>query len=187
MTMTAETEKPKTFDPVIHAQLRRDADAIASAANIPPRLLWKSMIGSCTPEEIDYVKHVRKQTDGGISGLVYTGVTKYSIIERMQLIAGTLLRNFINAKVMTLQDVLGAINARQMPRPSVLLIPNFFDTSNSVVMEWQGGLLLDALMSRHIHGQQTILYVSSLEDLGKAHGITFERFIRDNFKIISPK
>ena len=102
----------------------------------------------------------------------------------MQLVAGTLLRNFVNAKVMTLHNVLDAMREQRMPCPSVLLIPNFFDHQDASVMDWQASLLLDCLMSRKIQGQQTILHVSDMVLFRETFGNNFHKFLAMNFKII---
>lgn len=186
MNMNATIEQAlanKILDEEVHAPLLRNLDNIASSANIPVTMMYTSMIGVCSAQELDYVRGIRKEQQ--YEGLVYVGEsTGQPIRTRMMVVAATLLRNFINAKVMTMQEVIGCLRVDKMPRPSVLLIPNFFEGGEQKVPDWQVGLVLDMLYTRGNSSQHTFLYVSDMQDLKSVYSEAVYRHLTDSFRLI---
>ena len=175
--------KPKTglINEVFHAALLRDVDAVVRSANIPPEMLYRSMVGLCSEAEIDYVKELRRQASRGIYGLVLHGPKPSSSpLERFSALAAACLRNYIAARVMTLQDVLEALSEGDMPSPTVLCIPNFLSglKDGGKVASWDVPELLGLLYSRQSAGLQTVVYVQELDLLGKAYGAGCDQHLR---------
>ena len=178
----------RTLDRKVHRRLINDIESVSKAANIPVPMVWSSMHDHCESPEIEYVKHLRVRSAEGYAGLVFLGAEpKKEMGRRMQAIAAACLRNYINAKVMTLQDVLDAIKTSSMPRPTVLLIPNFFvgENDGGKIADWQLSGLLSMVYSRQAEGLQTFLYVKSLNELKHAYGAPFEQNIRSTFVLVS--
>lgn len=159
------------IDTVAHEMLLADIKGVLQQAGIPERFVWTSIHEYCESDEIDYVSTLNDK-DAEAIGMVYVGdIEGASINDRMMAIAGTCLRNYINAKVMVLYDVLQALRGGDMPSPSVLLIPDFFDGSK--VAEWEKSGLLGLLYKRQQEGKQTIIYVSDKKALEAEYGKTF--------------
>jgi hypothetical protein len=98
---------------------------------------------------------------------------------RMQAMAAAFLRNFIDARVITIHEVLGWHDQDEPPNPTVLLIPNFYTVMKGTPLTgWQVQLLYDTLMARFISGKQTVLYVENLAALVKDYGQHFADFIK---------
>lgn len=167
------------MDREAHAPLLRDLERVALSANIPAQMIWTSMNGLCSDKEIEYVRGIRRENTA--CGLVYAGKgPKAKVPTRMMVIAGTLIRNYINAKVMTLQDVFHAMREGQMPRPTVLLIPNFY-AGNMDVKTWQVGLLVDMLYSRMNQGLHTFVYVSDMAEMRSKYTEAVHNHVVANF------
>ena len=156
-----------------HRPLLRNVERVMREANVPPVLLYRSMTGLCSTMEADYVRALRRQADAGIYGLVVCGPRPSGpLMDRFGAIAAACLRNYINARLMTLQAVLDALDAGTMPQPTVLLIPNFFVKAKDggKLAEWETPALLGLLYDRQAAGLQTVVYVQDMTALAAAYG-----------------
>lgn len=174
----------KLIDEKAHATLLADLSHWSRQAGIPERFVFSSMRDYCGATEVDYVLNIMSNPDAEPIGMVYHGKIKgASINDRMMAIAGVCLRNYINAKVMTLQDVIEALKQGDMPSPTVLLIPNFFLSSDSGgrIAEWQVSGLLGLLYKRQQEGKQTVLYVSNRKELEAEYGTPFTEHMNGKF------
>lgn len=159
--------------PEVHNRLVMDIENVARAAGIPMHMIWTSATEFCEPEELDYTRHLPSKAADGLYGLVYVGTKHQKPVHmRMMALAGACVRNFINAKVMTLQDVLGALKKDAMPKPTVLLIPNFFvgKEQSGVMPQWQLSAMLGLLLNRQSEGLQTFVYVDDMAKMEAAYG-----------------
>ena len=97
--------------------------------------------------------------------------------------AAACLRNYISAKVMTVQEVISALKVDEIPSATVLFIPNFhFGQSNAgKVPQWQISLLLGILYQRQKEGLQTVTYVSDMDAMAQEYGPSIATHIADNF------
>jgi hypothetical protein len=176
------------LSPVDHSLLVRNLEHYARKANILDSMILNKMSNfSCTPAEIDYVRMIKRLSDQGVFGMVYHGKETLPVTTRMMAIAGACLRNFVDAKVMVLQDLLSHLKEGNPPEERVLLIPNFFinRADGGKIAEWHIAELLGLLYSRMTKGQQTFLYVSDFESLQKTYGDPMALHLQNNFKAIS--
>ena len=80
---------------------------ISRMAGIQPEWIATKMEGRCSEAEIDWVRYFRHHASAHDAGLIFIGAPKKDPIEdRMALLAGALTRNFIFAKVMTVNHVI---------------------------------------------------------------------------------
>ena len=172
------------IDESAHEMLLGDLSHWVRQAGIPERYVFSSLHETCDkPAEIDYITSMLDPDEESI-GMVYLGkVGGASINDRMMSIAGVCLRNYVNAKVMTVQDVIEALKEGHMPSPTVLLIPNFFLSSDNGgrIPEWQVSGLLGLLYKRQQEGKQTVLYASSMKELESEYGASFTEHLHGKF------
>ena len=168
------------IDPKEHSMLLADLDHWARQAGIPEKFVFSSLTDySEDPQELRYVSSLL-EPDLEHVGMIYVGaVPGASVNERMMAIAGVCLRNYINAKVMVLYDVLEALRNGDMPSPTVLLIPDFYDGSS--IAEWQSSGLLGLLYKRQQEGKQTVLYVNNIKTMATDYGKPFLTHIQGKF------
>jgi hypothetical protein len=176
------------IDESAHTQLLADISGYTRTAGIPEHFVWTSINKYCGKDEIEYVATIKDSLtnrDGEVIGMVYLGdVGGAPVNERMMSIAGVCLRNYINAKVMTVQAVLESMKANQMPtNVSVLLIPNFYD-KDCQIAKWQVSDLLGMLYQRQQEGKHTILHISSMKELESEYGKSFKNHLRGKFVVI---
>ncbi len=184
-----EVFNKSVLDKEIHDPLIKDIQAVARSANIPESVLWTSMEEYCSPGEITYVKNLRNWSDQGKYGLAYIGrppKKSKSVPTRMHLAAAACIRNYINAKVVSLQSVISHLKDNTLPSPTVLLIPDFCvgNSEGGKVPEWIIHGLLSMLYDRQSASLQTFLYIKSSEDLQHGLGSAFVDHITDNFTIV---
>lgn len=174
------------MDSDYHERLIADIQGVVKQAGIPESYVWTPMSMYCGETELDFVINLSTHVDSTepVFGMVYLGnVEGKPINDRMMSIAGACLRNYVNAKVMTLMEVIAALKEGNMPSPTVLLIPNFFmgRSGSGKIAEWETPLLLDMLYKRQQESKQTVLYVSDLESLEVEYGHAFTDHLDGKF------
>lgn len=188
MTFQLPSEAWQVLDEEFHRPLILDLENVARGANIPLPMTWARVADYCSDGEIAYLRTIRRQAARkGRYGLVLTGQEPgVSPFNRFTAVAGACLRNYLNARVVTLQELLDAIKVGSVPEPSVLLTPNFFvgQSRGGRIAEWQTQGLLSLLYRRQSQGLQTFLYVSDLDELAAAYGPAFARHLRDNYCVV---
>lgn len=155
----------------LHYRLVLDIERIAQKAGILPKFICTSMTKWCGDEEREWVRTLKANTSEGIAGLAYLGDVS-DLESRMMAIAGACIRNYINARLMTLQDVVAMISDGDYPDCQVLLIPNFSlkkDEGGSVPA-WQVAPLLGLIMNRYSKGKQTVVYIQHLPSMRAMYG-----------------
>lgn len=172
------------LDVEYHDRLLADLNRFSEKAGIPPQYVWSKLSSYCTDKDITWVRKMREGTD---HGLVYVGNTgKVSVEDKMMAIAGACLRNYIDARVMTVQDVLSKLKNDSMPYPTLVLVPNFCmaSTDASGVASWQAAALLGWLYSRLARNLRTVLYVGSLSALESLYGEAVVRHLKAHYTFI---
>jgi hypothetical protein len=171
-----------------HSELVRNIEQTARLACIPVQAVWQSMEGVCSAPVIEYVRHYKQNPLNGVYGLCFNGpMNGTSIQDKMMLIAGACLRNYINARMMTVQDILAGTKKGVYPDVSVLLIPNFFLANNDGghIPAWQISDLTGLLMKRHAQSLQTVIYVQDMTELESEYGQIFKYHIKNHFLTVA--
>lgn len=176
------------LDREVHARLIVDLDQIARGAHVPKNLIHTPLATYCSEAEVDYVRRWPTHAGAGIAGLAIVGrKAETPVPMRMMAMAGACLRNFIDAKVMTVQEVLACLKKGAMPTPTALFIPNFYvgKEQGGNLGSWQVAELLGLLMERQASQQQTIVYVEDLTDMAVHYGEMFKAHVEHHFERIS--
>lgn len=171
------------LDKNYHAGLLADLDRLSAKAGIPPFFVWSRLSDYCSAKDIEWVRRMREVSD---HGLIFSG-TNFSIpvADKMMAIAGACLRNHINARVMTVQDVVAYLKADKAITASVVLVPNFSMAKGEAgIAHWQAASLLGWLYSRLVGDMKTILYVGSFPVLEEAYGEAMARHLKAHYHII---
>lgn len=175
--------KSKLLDKVYHERLLSDLTQVVETAGVPAAAVWSRLSEYCTPEEVEWVRSLRSPAD---SGLVFTGDGfKVLVSDKMTTITGVCLRNYTDARVITVQDAVRRLKDDSMPTPTVLLIPNFCQekANGGDMPSWEVTNLMGMLINRMNSGQKTILYVSSMATLQKQYGEAFRSLIEAKYSI----
>ncbi len=150
-----------------HSRIIADLDRIAMRANVPVGCIKEPMDMYCENREVQWVKSLRQHIDGDAAGLCYVGFFEGGVGMRMAAIAGACIRNYIDARLVPVNDLMKRESDVDPLAPTVLLIPDFF---TGPAPQWRASVLMAALVNRHAHGKLTVLYVSDLASLKAVYG-----------------
>lgn len=171
----------KRLDKEYHARLIADLDRVAELAAIPPKMVYSRLSQYCTGDDLTWVRGLKKGDQP--QGLVYIGKYTIPVEDKMMAITGACLRNFIDARMMPVQEVISRLKSDDMPHPTVLLIPNFCleKGEGGDIAQWHISSLLGLLYTRMTKNLKTVLYVGSLSALEKNYGESFRNHIESHY------
>jgi hypothetical protein len=181
--MATLTQIPKeAFDsgllnPEFHEKLILGLRPIADKAGVPVSAVWSRLSQYCEQgADYDWVRDMKLTEDGG---LVYAGKLQVPVEEKMRAIVGACLRNYTDARIMSVQEVLKRLKDDSLPDATVLLIPNFcLDKEDAgALAPWEAHNLMGFLIDRATAGRKTILYVASWTTLEKQYGTTMREHL----------
>lgn len=161
--MIEEAYRTGVLDPRVHRRIVGDIQRYAERAGVPPEAICRALDEYVGEDETAWVRRFLLQRAAPLPGLAYVGRCR-DVSERMVGIAGCMVRNFVDARVMTAARVVD-----ERPRCTILLIPNFFIGRTSS-QGWSGGALVDVLAERLTGGKSTVIYVSDLEVMKDTYG-----------------
>lgn len=164
-----------------HERLLLDIDTVTATAGIPPQYLWARMSDYGNSEDLDWVRNFKHHGDDGLAILQNKGPV--AVPDRMMAMTGAFLRNYIDARVMSVQDVLSHLKNDNMPHPTVLLIPNFClgTKDGGHIAPWEVSSLLGLLYSRLSRNLRTVVYIGSLDAVEKAYGESFRELFDSHY------
>lgn len=180
----AHVYKHGVLSPANDYQLVMGLDKFSRTAGILPKYVYRSMFDFVGDAEVNWMRDYRSHIRNGIHGCCLVGQSEP--LKQVSAMVGCAIRNYIDAKVMTLQEVL---DARKVGDPigfELVAVPNFFvsKAEGGDVPSWQSSQLLSWLYERYASGHMTILYVSNLNGLATGYGSAFKTFILDNYVVI---
>lgn len=173
------------LDKQVHARFALEIDKIADAAGIQREYITTPLSETCNDDEVEWVRRYKKHAAEDIFGLCLTG-DAVAMSAHMSAIAGALLRNFIDAKVVTLHTLADPDQRPDLSDVSTLLVPNFFLTSASggSLATWKVAEVYDLLLGRVMRKQQTVLYVENITALANEYGVAMMRLINQRYETI---
>ena len=183
MTMEQVIEK-SVLDNVVHARLISNIDSIAQTAKVPVYMLHKSAKPFLAPKEVEWLAKFRAHKASGKAGLCLMGEGQ-NVEVKMMAMAAALIRNFIDARVLTMGSLLNDAGEFNPPNPTVMLIPTFCVAyEGKPLATWQCVNIHSMLVERMSEGKMTVLYVASWDMLRKQYGPTMADFVKNNYTVI---
>ncbi len=158
-----------------HGRIIANLNRIAAQAGIPRDMICTSATEHCEQREIEWFRRMRGNTR---AGLAYLGYWQGGVEMRMMAAAGALIRNYIDARVTTVQRIIARAKGEEQEVSTVLFIPNLFVGPQPA---WISQMLLDVLYARHAAGLKTVVYVTDLDKLGDDYGIHFMKHIANYY------
>lgn len=172
------------LDRKVHARLIADLQGVAEVAGVPPYMITKSAKDYVSEEELEWIMNFRSYRARG-HGLVITGVQSIAPDTKLMAIAGALLRNFIDARVVPIGTLVEALEDGEVIDPTVLLVPNLFVRSvGKALPDWKVQQLYDLLLSRVVGGRPTVVCVEDLDALSQIYGRLFHQHLLHHYKVV---
>lgn len=187
--MIAAVELKQAFDsgvldPNRHQRLIEGSSKYCTLAGVPERYLLHGMKSfGCTDNEINLVRRIPKLISDGTGGICYCGEFNTPVEEKFMAVVGACLRNFIDARFMTIYQVMTHLEKRDLPDPTVLVIPNFYmkKGDGGELATWQSGALHGMLLRRLAAQKFTILYVQDMKSMEKDFGSSLHDHIKAQY------
>lgn len=178
--LEALIKESPVIDQTHHKPLLDDIEGVCEKANIPPQFLFKSMKGYCSETEMQWVANSKTNPR---HGLMYIGDFSISVETRMMLMVAAFLRNYRDARFITLHDCLQRLEEGTMAMPSVLVIPNFYlDPSvTGKIPGWKISQLYSYLLKRLAANLKTVIYIHSAKGLIEHYGPMFGDYVSNNY------
>lgn len=173
----------------VHQSLAKNMGKISIATGVPAKYIYtedSKNDGVCLDVESDWVKQCRQHRKEGTAGLVLTGTDfNHSPEEKMMVMGGKLIRNFIDARIVIVQELLEEMKEGTIDNSDVLLIPNFFIAKKGVSLpDWQVNLLQGLLIKRLCSSNLTILYIQGMNELKQSYGQSMYSHIHNNYDVL---
>lgn len=171
------------LDPAVHEPLVRGLDKYAKLAGIHRAWVWRPLSSSVGPEEVEWVRDYHLMGDRGIQGILYVGggVPGKGATTgiRMQALAGALVRNFVDARVRTVDSLVDPEGDPSDRTCSALLIPDLLVGGSH--SGWVVASISSLLVERQAAGRQTVVYVSTLKGAQESYGRDVINLIRAHY------
>jgi hypothetical protein len=178
-------ERASILDPMVHGPLLADLAHVCETANVLPEFVRCSAKPFLTAAELRWVRYFKKHRKSGC-GLVLTGKQAIPPEIKFQAIAGVLIRNYVDARVISVHTLLSLVEDDELPVPTVLLIPNLYLASQSKALPaWRLHALHDLLIQRRCSAKVTVVYVEELTKMEIAFGPVFAQHVTYGNELIS--
>jgi hypothetical protein len=171
--------------PVKHANFLRNITSISKRSHVAISHLHSlSILEVCDKDEQTWVLSFKDVISTGRAGLIIVGDSDVSPMMKLTGIAATLLRNFKDAKVISVGMVISVLfgNSDEDIDADILLIPDLhlvdMDYTKKEVTK-----LYAFLLERFIADKVTIGYVSDLLSLRKSYGKDFHDLLVEQFDL----
>jgi len=164
-----------------HWRMVQNIEMYAEQAGIPEYFIYNTSEGVLLSKDVKYLEGFGVHQSKGISGAVIEG--KHNFIDRMYSMVGVLTRNFVDARFITLQDLIKEIKSGASPKSKLICIPNFaLDKSEGGnVATWEMSNVLSWVLKSHSQGRQVVLYVETLDYINQQYGGVLRTHIDNHF------
>ena len=170
-----------------HDTLRDQLSFIAEQAHIPEKYIRH--VGAkeyCTEAEMSWLRNTKKNISEGKGGMILHGTQLHSISKKMLAIGATLTRNFIDARVYSISELLDLIESRyeDPPECTVLIIPDLC-ISDYEIPKRQIHKLAGYLLKRFVDEKAMIAYVDSIKVVEEKYGSNFADNLKNHYDLFS--
>jgi hypothetical protein len=169
-----------------HDRLLAGLDWYTEKAGISPAHVFAPLKPTCDDLEIEWLKEFKSAfLHAYVRGFVFHGEFQPSVMDRMQLLAGWLLRNYVNGRVMLMREVMACLKGGEMPKATVLLVPDFYVGAREarLIPDWQVGGLHGMLLDRQAKRGITMLGVSDMVGMEKAYGHAVASYLAKHYQM----
>lgn len=168
-----------------HWRIVQNIAMYAEQAGVPEYFIYHSALDVLGKKEQKYLADFTKLTDIGISGGYYEGWgSNTNCIDKMYSMIGVMLRNYKDAKFITLQDLIFAIKNNNEPKSRLVCIPNFAlsKEEGGNVASWELSHVLSWILNHHSRGKQVVIYVEELDFIDQQYGGVLRTHIDNHFR-----
>jgi hypothetical protein len=163
------------LDPIVHQRIIADMAHYCEVANVPRVFVQHSMKGYCKEGEIDWIRKFNVNLQNHVGGLLIEGTDR--VETRCMAITGALMRQFIDARIMSLNTIID--NPEDAVTPTVLVVPNLYMKSfGKQLTAWQIQAVYDVLLNRRIKNRPSVLCVENIKAMEDNYGAMFTEHLK---------
>jgi hypothetical protein len=165
-----EIYKKGCLKPDKHGPLVERLDTYAHVAGLAGgnrRFLWEPL-KDFSQLELEVLRDSHRLSEKGMFGLLYVGNSSGVAVNRLMAITGCFVRNFVDARYMTVETALKIYAEEKTIPGKVTCIPNLFVSGCS--LGWQKGMVYDFLLHHMSQGKLLFAYVQDLKGAGSEYG-----------------
>lgn len=160
-----------------HQRLIDAMPTIISQSHVPEVFIRTSARGNVDDADIKFLSSYHALKSNGVAG--YCKVGGKGASRKLNFMAGALIRNYVDARVLSLESsLLGAGE-----EPTVLFVPDFCVETNDgrPFVGWKVQQVYDLLVTRMSKSKPTVLYVQSFGLLETNFGKSVADFVETNY------
>lgn len=174
--------EPGVLDYDTHWRLVLNLSGYAAQANIPEYYVYHPAKDVLIDSDLEYLEQWTKLPDYGVYGGVMTSKSG-DASDRMAAFVGVMLRNFVDARYITVQDIVATLKRGDTIDSKLVCIPNFALPKNDGgdYAHWEASAVSGWLMNRHSHGYQTVIYASSESRIAEVYGSTLGKIVSKHY------
>jgi hypothetical protein len=176
---------PGVLNPETHGRLVAEIENISRQTHVPKKYIANSLTKWLSPDEVTIVRSMPSWSDTGLRGLVYSG--SFSAHDRLLAICGCMIRNFTDARFLTVHQLIDGVKADDHLRNvSVIAVPDLYvslQNGKSGLSPWQVSDLYDILQTRVSSDLVTLGYIDNMQRLKSDYGEAFAALM-SNFRIL---
>ena len=164
----------------VHDRLVQDIDQVAAMSRVPASMIRQSSVGVLSPALVKYIASFRKLRELGLANGYLTAPLKKTPERIMMAMAAALIRNFIDARVFTLQNLIAADEDYLIP--TAIFVPNFQNTFvGKPLASHQLQKLYSILLDRAVQDKVTVLYVENKARMMEQYGTAISDFVLSSY------
>ena len=172
--------KYQILDPEHHAALIADLNGFAKSAGITPE--WIDRPLGKTVKSADIKEWLVKFRQLSKTGLIIENTSGMDSSDLASAMAGALVRNFIDANVMTQTEFTTLSKDSGQRWPSCTIVPNFYLSGvDDQIPSWLLSYIMDGLISIHTKGRKVVLIVDDFKKMSKAYGPAMREHVDNAF------
>lgn len=169
-----------------HDILEDQIHFISDQTRIPERFIRHVAAKDyCTEEEMAWIRASKKNISDGSLGMILYG-HQPKIQNKLLAIGATLVRNYVDARVYSLSELLQLLDARYVEPPdcTVLIVPDLC-VSDYVIPKGQVHKLTGYLYKRFAVQKAMIAYVDQIELVGATYGRAMLDHLLTNYPVFT--
>lgn len=165
----------------VHDRLLQDIDAIASMSRVPVTMIKQSSADHLTPSMLSWLISFRQLKANGKANAFLEGHQHKSPERVFMAAAAVLIRNFIDARVFSLQHLLDS-PIEELIQPTVMLVPNFQNNFvGKPLASHQVQKLYSVILDRMGEDKVTVVYLENFDVMVEQYGVSIAECVGKNF------
>ncbi len=164
-----------------HRRLVMNIGMYAEAAGIPEFYIYNSAKQILNEDALDYLTGWGLNSERAVGGAWFSGINNCT--DSMYAMVGVMLRNFKDAKYITIQDLIAGVKSGKPPESRLVCIPNFAldKAQGGDVASWELAHVVGWMLSAHGAGQQVVAYCQTPELVNSIYGGVLDRHFDNHF------